>query len=123
MPGLLTSAQLTNITATTQSSLDQSLPLERNTLLGQSDASGHVQENWVAQPNLACTVGNATASELQEYAGIIGSKRALKLRAMSTSDVREGDRITYDSLKWIIGPVMNANSYSVTKRYLITTVA
>ncbi len=122
MAGLLTAAEVTANTATVAGSLDQSLPLSRNTTLGTSDAAGHPAETWVAQGNVACTVGNASASELQEYAAIIGSKRALKLRAMQTTDIREGDRITYDSLTWVVQEVLFANSYSVTKRYLITTV-
>lgn len=123
MPGLLTSADTSWITNTVTSSLDQSLPQTRNSLQGTSDANGHPQENYVSQGNLACTVGNPTASELQEYAGIIGSKRALKLRAMSSADVRQGDRITYDGLQWEIQERLNANSYSVVTRYLMTTIA
>lgn len=122
MPGLLSTAQLANITATTAKSLDQSLPLSRNTTLGTSDGAGHASETWVAQGNVTCNVSKASASVLQEYAGIIGSKRAVTLRATQTTDIREGDRVTYDGLTWVVQERLNANSYSVVNRFLMTEV-
>lgn len=123
MAGLLSSTQLANITATTQNALDQSLPLSRNTTLGISDGAGHALETWVSQGNVMCNVSKASASVLQEYAGIIGSRRAVTLRAMQTTDIREGDRVTYDGLTWVVQERLNSNSYSVVNRFLMTTVA
>ncbi len=123
MAGLLTAAETTAITATVSGSLDQSLPLSRNTTLGTSDTNGRPVVTITSVGNVACTVGKASASVLQEYAGVIGSKRALTLRAMQTTDIRQGDFVTYDSRTWTVAEVLNSASYSVTKTYLITTVA
>ena len=123
MSGLLTASQITNITNTVSSSFDQSLPQYRNTGLGtSSDGYGHDTTTWTSKGNLACTVARPSASTMQAYAGIIGSRRALTMRAMSTSDVKQGDRITYDGLYWIVQERLNANSYSVTTSYLMTSV-
>lgn len=122
MTGLLTSAQLANITATVASSLDQSLPLTRNTTLGTSDSNGRPIETDVSQGNVACTLAKASASVLTLYAGIIGSKRAMVLRAMATTDIRQGDLVTYDGKSWEVQDVLHNASYSVVKQYLITTI-
>jgi head-tail adaptor len=120
MAGLLTTAQSAQIIATITNSLDASLPLERNT--PGTDTSGHATESWSSRGNIACNVKNATASMLQLYAGIIGSQRAVMLRAMQTTDIRQGDRVTYDGLKWLIHEVENAESYTWTKEYLAVVI-
>lgn len=123
MAGLLTAPEITAMTTTVAGSLDQSLPLSRNTTLGTSDTNGRPIITSASQGTVACTVAKASASVLQEYAGIIGSQRALTLRAMQTTDIRQGDFVTYDAKTWTVEEVLNAASYSVTKTYLITTVA
>jgi head-tail adaptor len=120
MPGLLSTAQTTWIIATIASVLDASLPLERNT--PGTDTSGHATESWASRGSIACNVKTATASMLQLYAEIIGSQRAVMLRAMQTTDIKQGDRITYDGLKWLIHEVENAESYTWTKKYLAVVI-
>lgn len=120
MAGLLNDAQITAIQAIVASSLDASLPLERNT--PGADGSGHATESWSSHGSIACNVKTPTASMLQLYADIIGSQRAVMLRAMQTTDIKQGDRITYDGLKWLIHEVQNAESYTFTKEYLAVTV-
>ena len=123
MSGLLTAADTTWITSTVSSSLDQSLPLSRNSGQGTSnDGYGHSTPNYASQGNISCTVAKPSASVLQSYANIIGSQRALTLRAMSTTDIRQGDHVTYDGLTWLVQSKLNANSYSVVIQYLMTVI-
>jgi head-tail adaptor len=116
MSGLLTTTQTTQIIATITNSLDASLPLERNT--PGVDMSGHATESWASHGSISCNVKNATASMLQLYAGIIGSQRAVVIRVMETTDARQGDRITYLGLKWLLHELNDAESYTWTKELL-----
>ncbi len=123
MAGLVTSAETTWITSVVSSSLDQSLPWTRNTGQGtSSDGYGHSTDTEVSQGALACNVRRPSASVLQLYAGIIGSKRALTLRVLSTTTVRQGDHVTYDGVTWTVQALIEPQSYAVTKDWLITAV-
>ena len=44
------------------------------------------------------------------------------LRFLQTTDIREGDRLTYSGKKWLVQYVLNAESYSFCNDALITTV-
>lgn len=123
MAGLLTTSETTWITSTVSSSLDQSLPLYRPTK--SRDSYGHDTYTYPGTPTstIACNIIKPTATVLQSYANIIGSQRALTLRVMSTTDVKERDRIVYDALNWEVQNLMDAESYTVTKEYLITVIA
>jgi hypothetical protein len=121
MAGLLSAAQLANITTVVASSLDQSLP--RYSKSTASDGYGHKTETWNSQGNIACNIIKPSATQLQSFASIIGSQRALLLRVMSTATLNEGDRIVYDGLNWLVQNLQDAESYTVTKEYLITVVA
>ncbi len=121
MPGLLTGAELAWMTPIVASSLDVSLPLYRDTSTAQDD-SGHHLETWTSQGNVSLNIIKPTATLLQLYADIIGEQRALIIRVMQITDVRQGDRFVYDSLNWRVQNLMDAESYTVTKEYLVTTV-
>lgn len=103
------------------SALDVTLPLYRK--VTTSDGYGHSTESWVSQGNVQVNLIKPSATQLQAFAGIIGSQRALMLRAMETTDIREGDRVVYDSLNWLVQNAQNAESFTVTKEYLITVVS
>lgn len=118
---MLSAADLASIATTVAASLDQSLPLYRKTA-STSDGYGTSVPTWTSEGNIACTVAKPSATNLTTYAELIGSQRALTIRALQTTDIREGDRVVYDSLNWLIQRVLNANSYSVTKQYLMTVV-
>lgn len=118
---MLSADELTGITSTVEDSLDQSLILSRDTYT--TDTTGHQKLLSTTTSIIACNVIKPTASQLQLYAGKIGSARALVLRAMQTTDIREGDHVSYDSLDWVVNGIMNAASYSVTKHYLMVTVS
>lgn len=122
MAGLLLPSQTAWMAALTARSLDQSLPLKRPSSTKTTDNSGHDTTPLVSVGNIACTVARPTASQLQLYAGIIGSQRSLMLRAMSTTDIKQGDVVTYDSLDWTIHEVLNAGSYSVVKQYVLVVI-
>lgn len=118
---MLSAADIAGIYATVKASLDQSLTLSRDTFT--SDTSGHQKFASTATSTIECNVIKPTASQLQTYAAKIGSQRSLVLRAMQDTDIREGDRVAYDNLDWLINGVMNAASYSVTKHYLMVVVS
>jgi len=122
MPGLLTADEIAWITPIVVASLDQSLPLYHVTTA--LDGSGHTTETYPSTPSLmlACTISKPTATQLSTYANIIAGQRALMLRYMPTSDVREGDRIVYMGLNWKVQPLDNAESYTVANDVLITVV-
>src|SRR5438128_2285580 len=100
MAGLLTAAEIASITATHAAALDQSVTLYRKSTA--SDTYGHKTETWNSQGSVSVNVFKPTASTLQAFAGIIGSSQALMLRFSSTTDIREGDRIVYNSLNWLV---------------------
>lgn len=110
-----------SILAAVASALDVSLPLERKSVT--PDGYGHSVETWASIDSVQVNLTKPSATTLQAFAGIIGSQRALTIRAMQTSDIREGDRASYDGLKWLIHNVQNAESYTVTKEYLMAVIA
>lgn len=118
---MLSASEISGMYNTVKSSLDQSLTLSRDTFT--TDTSGHQKLAGTATSTIACNVIKPTASQLQTYADRIGSARSLVLRAMQDTDIREGDRVSYDGLSWLINGVMDAASYSVTKKYLIVAVS
>ncbi len=122
MAGLLTADEIAWITPIVVASLDQSLPLYHVTTA--LDGAGHTTETYPGTPSLmlACTIGKPTATQLGTYADIIAGQRALMLRYMPTSDVREGDRLVYMGLNWKVQPLANAESYTVANDVLITTI-
>jgi len=122
MSGLLLTSETSWITSTVTSALDQSLPLYRPT--ASSDGYGHDTYTYPgsATHTIACNVTKPSATVLQAYANVIGSRRSLVLRVMSGTDVLENDRIVYDSLNWVVQAEMEPSSYSVTKQFIMTVV-
>lgn len=118
---MLSSAQLASITATVAKALDVTLPLSRKSVA--PDGYGHSTETWASVGNVQVNIINPSATQLQIYAGKIGSQRALLIRAMQTTDIRENDAITYDGLLWLVQNLQDAESYTVTREYLLTTIA
>lgn len=122
MAGLLTDAEKADMSATVASSLDVSLPLYRKTVT--QDGYGHSIESYPNTPTatIQCNVIKPSATQLQVFADIIAGQRALFLRYMPTSDIREGDRLVYQGLNWKVQPTESAESYTFTNEVLITTV-
>ena len=120
---MLSADEISRITATVASSLDVSLPLYRKTVT--QDGYGHSIETYPNTPTatIQCNVIKPTASQLQTYADIIAGQKALFLRYMPTSDVREGDQILYQSAKWKVNPIESAESYTFANEVLITTIS
>jgi hypothetical protein len=122
MAGLLSDAQIAFYTTTIKRSLDQSLPLSRKSSTKTTDTSGHDTTPLASVGDIDCTVSKPTASQLQLYASVIGSQRAVMLRVMATDDVRQGDVVAYDGHDWTIHVVENAESYSWTNDYLAIVI-
>ena len=118
---MLSASELASITTTVAAALDVSLPLSRPTR--SNDGYGHTTESLVSQGNIACNIIKPTATQLQVFAGLIGSQRALIIRVMQATDVRENDQCVYDGLTWRVQTILDAESYTVTKEYLMTVVA
>jgi len=120
---MLSAAELASMQSTVSASLDVTLPVYRKTV--GPDSWGHDTETYPGTPthSIACSIIRPTATVLQVYAGIIGSKRAFTIRVMQSADILEGDQIQYDNLKWRVNNLLDAESYTVTKEYLITVVA
>ena len=123
MSGLLTTDETAWITAIVSSSLDQSLPLYRPTKA--SDGYGHTTLTYPGTPTamIACNVGHPSATQLQAYADIIGTQEAMMLRFLTTTDVREGDRIVFQGENWLVQNVQNADSYTFSNDALITVIS
>ena len=119
---MLSAAEIASVTATVAASMDQSLPLYRKTTA--LDGYGHTTETYPGTPTLtlACNIIKPTATQLQLYADIIGGQKALMLRYMPSSDVREGDRIVYQGVNWKVNPIDSAESYTFANEVIITVV-
>jgi SPP1 family predicted phage head-tail adaptor len=120
MAGLLNADEVAWMTPIVSSSLDVSLPFSRKSVT--PDGYGNTTETWTSYGNISMNIIKPTATLLQLYAEVIGEQRALVIRVMQTTDVRQGDRLVYDGLNWLVQNLMDAESYTVTKEYLITTV-
>lgn len=123
MAGLLNADEVTWMTSTVASALDQSLPLYRPTKA--SDGYGHTTLTYPNTPTatIACNVGHPSATQLQAYADIIGTQEAMMLRFLSTVDVREGDRIVFQGENWLVQNVQNADSYTFSNDALMTVIS
>jgi head-tail adaptor len=121
MVGMLSDAEVASMRTTVQGALDVTLPLYRKAVT--DDGYGHTTETWNLQGDVLMNIIRPSATQLQVYADVIGSQRALMIRVMDDADVREGDRLQYDSLNWLVQNIQNAESYTVTKEFLITVIA
>ncbi len=108
------------MTTTVASALDVTLPLSRNT--PTVDTSGHSVDSYASVGTIKANVIKPSASVLQQYAGIIGSQRAVVLRVMNSTDIRQTDHLTYDGVVWTIQERLDASSYSVTQHFLMTVI-
>ncbi len=118
---MLSAADITSMTAIVAGSLDVTLPQYRNT--PGEDTSGHPTENYAFFANVALNIIRPSATTLQLFADVIGSQRAIMIRVMKTQDVKQGDRFVYDTLNWRVQALMDAESYTFTKEYLLSVVA
>ena len=120
---MLSAAEIAAMTATIASALDVSLPLSRKSSTPTNDGYGHDTTGFVSVGNVQVNIAKASTAMLQVYADVIGSQRALRLRAMQTTDIRQGDHVAYDGLTWLVHEVENAESYTWTKDYLMAAIA
>src|SRR5258706_9240051 len=120
---MLSAAEIASMSAVVASSLDVSLPLYRKTVT--QDGYEHSIETYPSTPTstVQCNVIKPSAMLLQVFADIIAGQKALLLRYMPTSDVREGDRFVYQGLNWKVQPTESAESYTFANEVLIVTIA
>jgi hypothetical protein len=120
---MLSANEIASMTSTVASSLDISLPLYRKTVT--QDGYGHSIETYPSTPTstIQCNVIKPTATQLQTFADIIAGQKALLLRYMPSSDVREGDRFVYQGQNWKVQPTESAESYTFANEVLIVTVS
>lgn len=117
---MLSATEIASQRATVQSALDVSLPWYRNTP-GQ-DAYGHATESYTLAGTILCNIITPSATQLQLFAEKIGSQRSLIIRVMDTATIKEGDQVAYDGLRWLIQNLQDAESYTVTKEYVMSVV-
>lgn len=122
MAGLLSANEIADITATVASSLDVTVTVLRDTSK-VLDTYGHTTSGGTTSFTAQVNVIKPTVSQLQIYADIIAGQKALFLRYMPSSDVREGDHITYAGRQWIVQPTETAESYTFANEVLITTIS
>lgn len=118
---MLSAAELATISATVASSLDAMVTRVRTTAKSQ-DGYGHTTAPTTSSASYACNIIKPTATQLQSYAGIIGSQRALMIRFMPTSDIKQGDTIQYQGVNWYVQSILNAESYTIGIEALMTAV-
>ena len=123
MAGLLTNAQKAWMTAIVASSLDTTVTIQRPPATPTMDVYGHDISTPTTVGTAQVNVIHPNAAQLTAYAGIIGSKRALFLRFMTTTDIREGDTIVYLGKNWEAHGLDSAESYTFTDEILITTIS
>lgn len=123
MAGLLNADEVTWMTSTVASALDQSLPLYRPTKA--SDGYGHTTRTYPSTPTatIACNTMKPSATQLQTFADIIGTQEAMMLRFVPPTDVREDDRIAFQGENWEVQNVQNAESYSFALDALMTVIS
>lgn len=121
MAGLLTASEIASMTATVQASLDVTVDVQRKST--SIDGYGHTSETWnTVIAALPCNIIIPSATQLQSYAGVIGSQWANLIRVMQSVDLREGDRVVHGGRTWTVQHILNAESYTFTQEALITVV-
>lgn len=118
---MLNAAEITAMTNIVASSLDVTVTVQRITSPTQ-DGSGHLTGTYVTVGTAKVNIIKPSATQLQIYAGIIGSQWALMIRFMPTTDIREGDQLVYMSRNWKVQNIQNAESYTFSNDALITTI-
>lgn len=113
-------SEWTGITKHVLSTLDVTLPISRPTKT--ADGFGHTTTSYSVVASVPMNLKNASATQLQTYAGLIGSSRAMVIRVMNNANIQQGDTLPYDGLTWLIQAEMNASSYTVTKEFMIVAI-
>jgi hypothetical protein len=121
MAGMLSDAEEAQYRAIVQQALDKSLSHYRKTTT--DDGYGHSEETWSQIADLSLNIIRPSATQLQLWADIIGSQRALLIRVMDDADVQEGDHIDYSGLTWLVQNIQDTESYTWTKEFLITVIS
>lgn len=123
MPGLLTDAQKAWMVPIITRSMDVQVTIQRLPSTPVLDGYGHdVSAYSTVNAAAMVNVKKPSATTLQLYADIIGSKRALILRFMPTTDIRKGDQIFYLGRNWMVHGFDSAESYTFTDEVMITTL-
>ena len=118
---MLSAAELASISNTVAGSLDVTITRVRTTAISK-DGYGHSTSPTTSSASYMCNVIKPTATQLQAYAGIIGSQRALMIRFMPASDIKQGDTISYQGVNWYVQSILNAESYTIGVEALMTAV-
>lgn len=118
---MLSAAEIASMTTSVQGSLDVTITRLRTTAVSK-DGYGHSTSPTQTSVNIKCNVIKPSATQLQAFAGIIGSQIALLIRVMPTDDIREGDTVVYMSKNWMVHNIQNAESYTFANEYLIASI-
>ncbi len=117
---MLSAQEIASMQATANASLDVSMPFSRKTTA--NDGYGHSTETWASTGTFKVNTYKPTATQLQTYASIIGTQKALMIRFATTSDIKEGDRATYLSRNWLVQYILDVESFTFVLDAIITEV-
>lgn len=117
---MLSAAEWASMTATVTGALDVTVTISRRT--ATQDSYGHTSSVWAVVGTAMINATKPGASLLQAYADIIGVKLTYYIRFLPSSDIREGDQITFNGKQWLVQYLLNADSYTVANDALITEV-
>src|SRR5258708_39875160 len=120
---MLSACEIAAMTATVARSLDVTVTVQRLPATAVLDSYSHDVGTYSTVGTAMVNVIKPSATLLQVYAGIIGSQRALLLRFMPTTDIREGDQIVYLGKNWMTHGIQSAERYTFCGEGLIVTLS
>ena len=118
---MLNASEISWMQTTVSSALDVTVTVQRQT--PAQDGYGHDNGAYSTIGTAQVNVIKPSATDLQAFSDIIGSKLALLLRFMPTTDIREGDQILYGGRTWKAYGIQSAESYTFTDEVLIVTIS
>ena len=123
MAGKLNAAQLARFQAVATAALDLSgVQVQRATRT--RDQWGGFSESWSTLATVAGGWAKPSAGVLQQYAGLIASRRAWIVRLPSGTSIRNGDRLVMPSGDTLVVQAdLTESSYSTCVRVLASEVA
>ena len=109
------------MTAVVNATFDVSVTIKRVPTPGQ-DSYGHTTGTPAQVGTALVNIIRPTDTQLQQFAGIIGSQRALMIRYGTATDIRQGDVVNYGGLDWKVQEILIAESYTFANDALITVI-
>jgi hypothetical protein len=118
---MLSASEIAAIQSTISGAFDVTITIQRKAA-GQDNYS-HANGSYNTVTNNAkVNVYKPSATQLQSFAGLIGSQWALMVRYLPSTDIQEGDQVVYNGTTWLVQNIQNSESYTWALDALITAV-